>query len=132
MVNQEETWDSAQKALFDIVRAWVKTENEDSYDAVAHECLHIMEEVNETTGAPFIFVCELARMLAVFIARYMAALNEEIPTREEIMRELDVLEMDYVEEFVMAEMEQDEEPGEAGLSRRPGTGTSRLGVSRVP
>ena len=45
----------------------------------------IMEEVNETEGAPFIFVCEMARILAIFIARYMAALNEKIPDREEIM-----------------------------------------------
>jgi hypothetical protein len=91
-----------------MVRAWVTEEHKDDHEAIARECLRIMEEVNETEGAPFIFVCELARMLAVFIMRYMAALNEKIPEREEIMQEIDVLEWEYIEEYVLAEMDDDE------------------------
>lgn len=98
-------WTPAQEALFDIVRAWVSEEYASDPQLVAQECLKIMKGVNETEGAPFIFVCEMARMLATFIARYMAALNEAIPTRAEIMREIDVLELDYIEESVLAEQE---------------------------
>lgn len=106
---QEETdpWPAAQEALFDIIRAWVKEDLAGDPDQVAKECLKIMKDVNKTEGAPFIFVCEMARILATFIARYMAALNEEIPTREEIMHEIDILEMEYIEESVMAEAEDD-------------------------
>lgn len=99
-------WAPAQEALFNMVRAWVKEEDQ---AIVAQECLHIMEEVNETEGAPFIFVAEMARVLAIFIARYMAALNEKIPEREEIMQEIDILELEYIEEFVLAEDEDGED-----------------------
>lgn len=102
-------WPAAQEALFDIIRAWVKEEFASDPQLVANECLRIMKDVNQTEGAPFIFVCEMARILATFVARYMAALNEEIPTREEIMHEIDILELEYIEESVMAEEEEDEE-----------------------
>jgi hypothetical protein len=104
VTEKTDPWAPAQEALFNIVRAWVKGEDPDK---IAQECLAIMKEVNETEGAPFIFVCEMARVLATFIARYMAALNEEVPSREEIMAELDILEMEYIEEAVMAENEDD-------------------------
>lgn len=104
MTEKTDPWPPAQEALFNIIRAWVK---EEDADKVAQECLTIMQDVNKTEGAPFIFVCEMARVLATFIARYMAALNEQIPTREEIMAELDILELEYIEESVIAENEDD-------------------------
>jgi hypothetical protein len=109
MVEKADPWSPAQEALFNMVRAWVTTEHKGDHEAIARECLRIMQEVNETEGAPFIFVCEMARMLAVFIMRYMAALNEKIPEREEIMQEIDVLELEYIEEYVLAEEEDDGE-----------------------
>ena len=69
-----------------------------------------MQEVNETPGAPFIFVAELARVLAETVAKYMAALNEELPSREEIIAELDILELEYIEESVLAESENASDP----------------------
>lgn len=105
MVDKADPWAPAQEALFNMIRAWVKEEDQ---EIVARECLRIMEEVNETEGAPFIFVAEMARVLAMFVARYMAALNEKMPSREEIMAEIDILELEYVEEFVLAEMEENE------------------------
>jgi hypothetical protein len=112
MVDKEKAdpWAPAQEALFNMVRAWATEEHEDDQEAVARECLRIMEEVNETEGAPFIFICEMARILAIFIARYMAALNEKIPSREELMTEIDILELEYIEEFVLAEDEDGEDP----------------------
>lgn len=104
--DKPDPWAPAQEALFNMVRAWVKDEDQ---EIVARECLRIMEEVNETEGAPFIFVAELARILAIFIARYMAALNEKIPEREEIMAEIDILELEYIEEFVLAEDDNGED-----------------------
>jgi hypothetical protein len=106
-VDKPDPWAPAQEALFNMVRAWAAEEHADDQEAVARECLAIMEEVNETEGAPFIFVCEMARILAIFIARYMAALNEKIPSREELMTEIDILELEYIEEFVLAEDEDD-------------------------
>lgn len=104
MTEKADPWAPAQEALFNIIRAWVK---EEDADKVAQECLTIMQDVNKTEGAPFIFVCEMARVLATFIARYLTVINEEIPTREEIMAELDILELEYIEESVMAENEDD-------------------------
>jgi hypothetical protein len=106
---KDDPWAPAQEALFNMVRAWANEENADDQEAVARQCLQIMEEVNETEGAPFIFVCEMARILAIFIARYMAALNEKIPSRDELMVEIDILELEYIEEFVLAEDEDDGE-----------------------
>jgi hypothetical protein len=103
-------WAPAQEALFNMVRSWASEDNADDQEAVARQCLAIMEEVNETEGAPFIFVCEMARILAIFIARYMAALNEKIPSRDELMTEIDILELEYIEEFVLAEDEDGEDP----------------------
>lgn len=108
---KDDPWAPAQEALFNMVRAWASEENEDDQEAVARRCLEIMEEVNETEGAPFIFVAEMARVLAIFIARYMAALNEKIPSREELMTEIDILELEYIEEFVLAEEGDDESDG---------------------
>lgn len=101
-------WPPAQEALFNIVRAWVKEENADDQQKSAEECLGIMKEVNQTEGAPFIFVCELARVLAECISRYMAIGNDgELPTRAEVMEELDILELEYIEESVLAEADDD-------------------------
>lgn len=107
-------WPPAQEALFNVVRAWVKEENADNQQKSAEECLKIMKEVNETEGAPFIFVCELARVLAECIGRYMAALNEELPARAEVMHEIDILELEYIEDSVLAEVE--DEPGAEGTT----------------
>lgn len=104
-------WPIAQEALFNVARAWVK--HEDAQGA-ADECLEIMKEVNETTGAPFIFVAELARVLTETIAKYMAALNEVMPSREDVLAELDILEMEYIEESVLAEVEDEDDPAASG------------------
>lgn len=106
MVEKPDPWPPAQEALFNMIRAWVKEEDQEK---VAEECLQIMEEVNKTEGAPFIFVAEMARVLAMFVARSMAALNEKMPSREEIMQEIDILELEYIEEFVLAESEDGED-----------------------
>jgi len=102
-------WPPAQEALFNVVRAWVKEENAGDQQKTAEECLKIMREVNQTEGAPFIFVCELARVLAENIARHLADLHGELPSREEVMNEIDVLEMEYIEESVLAEAEDESE-----------------------
>ena len=107
MRKRRDPWAPAQEALFNVVRAWVKEENADDQQKSAEECLQIMQEVNETPGAPFIFVAELARVLAETVAKYMAALNEAMPSREEVMAELDVLECEYIEESVLAEFEEE-------------------------
>lgn len=99
-------WPPAQEALFNVVRVWVR---EEDTQKAAEECLKIMKEVNETPGAPFIFVAELARMLAETVARHLADLNEELPSREEIMAELDILEMEYIEESVLAEIDDEDD-----------------------
>jgi hypothetical protein len=109
MIEKPDPWAPAQEALFNVVRAWVKEENEGDPQKTAQECLAIMREVNQTEGAPFIFVAELARVLAECVARYMTALNDELPTREEVMREIDVIEMEYIEENVLAEDESETE-----------------------
>lgn len=106
---KKDPWPSAQEALFNIVRAWVKEENADDQQKAAGECLEIMREVNETEGAPFIFVAELARVLAETIARHLADLNEKIPSRAEVMDEIDVMELEYREECVLAEWEAESE-----------------------
>lgn len=102
-------WPPAQEALFNIVRVWVKEENAKNPRKIAEECLKIMKDVNATEGAPFIFVCELARVLAQCIAKYMSALNEEIPSRSEVMDEVDILELEYIEEAVLFESEEEDE-----------------------
>jgi hypothetical protein len=109
VIEKPDPWPHAQEALFNIVRAWVREENAEDNQLAAQECLIIMREVNQTEGAPFIFVAELARLLAQCIAKYMAALNEEIPSREDVMAEIDTLELDYIEEQVVLEMEDDED-----------------------
>jgi hypothetical protein len=100
-------WPPAQEALFNVVRAWVREENADDQQKSAEECLAIMQEVNQTEGAPFIFVAELARVLAETIARHLADLSGELPSREQVMEEIDVLELEYIEESVLAESEDD-------------------------
>jgi hypothetical protein len=99
-------WPPAQEALFNIVRAWVNEFPDVDQEKVASECLEIMENVNETRGAPFIFVCELARVLATVLAKYLCACNDTFPTAEQMLAEIDVLEMEYIEEFVVAETEE--------------------------
>jgi hypothetical protein len=108
-VEKPDPWPPAQEALFNVVRAWVKEENAQDQQKTAEECLKIMREVNETEGAPFIFVCEMARILAERIARHLADLSGELPSREEVMHEIDVLEWEYIEESVLAEEEDDAE-----------------------
>ena len=103
----KDPWPVAQEALFNIVRAWVKEENSDDQQKSAEECLEIMREVNLTEGAPFIFVAELARVLAETVARHLADLNGEIPSREQVMEEIDTMEMEWIEELVLAEDEDD-------------------------
>lgn len=103
----KDPWPVAQEALFNIVRAWVKEENADDQQKSAEECLEIMREVNETEGAPFIFVAELARVLAETVARHLADLNGEIPSREQVMEEIDTMEMEWIEELVLADNEDD-------------------------
>lgn len=98
-------WTPAQEALWDIVRAWVDEKYADDPQQIAERCLQIMKDVNETEGAPFIFVCELARMLAVMVAKYLAVGEDELPSREEVMEEIDTLELEYIEEAVLAEEE---------------------------
>ena len=110
MGEKPDPWPPAQEALFDVVRAWVKEENADDQQKTAEECLAIMKEVNRTEGAPFIFVCELARVLAEHIARHLADLNGVFPSREEVMEEIDVIEMEYREEAVLAEFEDEDDP----------------------
>jgi hypothetical protein len=68
-----------------------------------------MRQVNETEGAPFIFVAELGRVLAETIARHLADLNGALPSRSEVMEEIDVMECEYIEELVLSEMEQGED-----------------------
>lgn len=109
VTEKPDPWGPAQEALFNVVRAWVKVENEGDTQKTAEECLAIMREVNETEGAPFIFVCELARVLAETIARHLADLNGELPSREQVMEEIDVLELEYIEESVLAEDESESE-----------------------
>jgi hypothetical protein len=106
---KKDPWGPAQEALFNVVRAWVKEENEGDPQKTAEECLKIMKEVNQTEGAPFIFVCELARVLAECIARHLADLHGELPSREEVMHEIDIMELEYIEESVISEQESDEE-----------------------
>jgi hypothetical protein len=99
----------AREGMFNIMRAWVshKLESEDDFEKVAYECLAIMKEVNQTPGAAFIFVAELARVCVEIIAQYMSALNEELPSREDLMNEISVLECEYIEESVLAEWEDE-------------------------
>lgn len=104
---KKDPWPSAQEALFNIVRAWVREENEGDQQKAAEECLEIMREVNLTEGAPFIFVAELARVLAETIARHLADLNGELPSRADVMEEIDTMEMEYIEELVLADNEDD-------------------------
>lgn len=108
---ETDPWPPAQEALFNVVRAWVK--HEDTQEA-ADACLQIMKEVNETPGAPFIFVAELARVLAETVAKYMAALNEDLPTRDDVLAELDILECEYIEESVLAEMDNEDDSPTSG------------------
>lgn len=106
---KKDPWPPAQEALFNIVRAWVKEENAEDQQRSAEECLAIMREVNETEGAPFIFIAELARVLAETIARHLADLNGEFPSRAEVMQEIDTMEMEYREECVLAEWDAESE-----------------------
>lgn len=106
-------WPPAQEALFNVVRVWVT--NEDTQVA-AEECFKIMREVNETPGAPFIFVAELARVLAETVARHLADLNGVFPSREEVMAELEIIEMEYIEESVLAEIEDEDDETTTGNS----------------
>ena|SRR5277367_4044625 len=100
---REDPWPSAQEALFNIVRAWVDEFPEVDQEKVAEQCLQMMEEVNKTKGAPFIFVCELARMLATVLAKYLCVCNDVFPDAEQMLQEIDILELEYIEEFVVAE-----------------------------
>ena len=104
-------WPPAQEGLFNIVRAWAREEDPEK---VAQECLDIMKNLNTVEGAPFIFVCELARMFAEVVAKYMSALNEELPTREQLLAELDTLEMEYIEDNVLAEFEDENDTSDSG------------------
>lgn len=101
--DKPDPWPPAQEALFNIVRAWVDEFPEVNQEKVATECLAIMEQVNKTKGAPFIFVCELARMLATVLAKYLCVCNEEFPDAEQMLQEIEILELEYIEEFVVAE-----------------------------
>lgn len=104
-------WPPAQEALFNVVRIWVR---EEDTQVAAEKCLEVMKEINLTPGAPFIFVAELARVLAETVARYMAAINEVMPTRDDVLAELDILECEYIEESVLAEMDNEDDTPASG------------------
>jgi hypothetical protein len=101
--NKTDPWPPAQKALFDIIRVWVAGFPEPDQEKAAAGCLEIMEKVNEVKGAPFVFVCELARMVVDVLARYLCACADEFPTAEEMLTEIGMLQLDYLEEFTEAE-----------------------------
>lgn len=105
---QPDPWPVAQEAVFNMVRAWVDPQYKDAM-VIAERCLEIMQDVNKTEGAPYIFVCELARVLAVLIARDLEHADGSLPSREEVMEEISLLELDYIEESVLADLEPDDE-----------------------
>ena len=105
VTEKPDPWPRAQEALFDVVRAWVR--EEDPQDA-AEQSMDILKEINDTPGVPFVFVCEMARVLAETVAKYMTALNEDLPTRNELLREIDILEMEYLEELVLSEQDEND------------------------
>lgn len=108
MSTEEKTdpWPVAQEAVFNMIRAWVDPQYGDAR-GIAQRCLDIVLEVNETEGAPFIFVCETARVFALYIARYITEDEEALPSREQILAEIDLLEWEYIEEAVLAESEEE-------------------------
>jgi hypothetical protein len=104
-VVEKEPWLEAQEALFRIIRVWVADFPEPDQEKVTGECLKIMEGVNEVKGASFIFVCELARMVVTMLVKYLCVCTDTFPTLEEMLAEVDVLELEFIEEFTVAEFE---------------------------
>jgi len=96
-------WPAAQEALFAIIRAWVREFPDVDQETVAQECLEIMEKVNEVPGAPFIFVCELARMIVNVLVKYLCVCTDKFPDAGEMLAEIQDLELEWIEEFVVAE-----------------------------
>lgn len=96
-------WPVAQEALFSIIRVWTADFPDVDQEKITRQCLDIMDKANGTPGAAFIFVCELARMVVGVLARYLCVCNDEFPGVETMLAELEMLELDWVEEFVVAE-----------------------------
>lgn len=96
-------WPAAEQEIFTAARAWAK--NAAAEDAVT-ECQELALRLNDVEGSHFLYLCEQGREMAMVIARYLSLLrdDEEI-TRKEILEEIDVLEMAYIEESVLAEQD---------------------------
>jgi hypothetical protein len=93
----------AREALFSIIRVWVSDFPDVDQEKVTEECLAIMTRTNQTPGAPFVFVCELARMVVNVLTKYLCACTDKFPDVEEMLAEIQDLELEYIEEFVVAE-----------------------------
>jgi hypothetical protein len=107
MAEKEDPWPSAQEALFSVIRCLAREFPDGDRERVAGECLEIMMKVNETKGAPFIFVCELARTVVTVLAKYLCVCDDEFPDVGRMLAEIENLELEYIEEFVVAEESDD-------------------------
>jgi hypothetical protein len=107
MESEIDPWPVAQEALFEIMRVWTTGFPEVDQQKIAGECFRIMSGVNETPGAPFVFVCELARMIVNVLAKYLCVCLDKFPDVGEMLAEIQDLELEYIEEFVVAEAEDD-------------------------
>ena len=103
MDSETDPWLVAQEALFEIIRVWTSGFPEVDQRKISGECFRIMSGVNDTPGAPFVFVCELARMVVNVLAKYLCVCLDKFPGVEEMLAEIQDLELEYIEEFVVAE-----------------------------
>jgi hypothetical protein len=94
---------AAQDALFSIIRVWAADFPEVDQEKITGRCLEIMSRANEVPGASFVFVCELARMVVGVITRYLCVCYDRFPDAGEVLAEIESLELDYIEELVVAE-----------------------------
>lgn len=100
-----EPWPVAREELFGAARAWAREDAGEDAEISVAACAEIAERLNRVPGAHFAYFCENGRMTAIVVARYMALRMGRMPTRAELMGELELLELEFIEEDVVAQVE---------------------------
>lgn len=100
---KHDPWPAAQAEIFSAARAWAG--NQTPTEAVS-ACSSACERLASTPGASFVNFCEGGRVTANLIGWYLSQFKGDTVSRSDILAELDRLELDYIEEAVVSDMEE--------------------------
>lgn len=100
---KHDPWPAAQQEIFTAARAWASTQN--PQEAVS-ACSAACERLSEVPGSSFVNFCESGREFANVIGWYLSQIKGDEISRSEILAELDRLELGYIEEAVVSDMEE--------------------------